>query len=71
MNLEVEQYEGELKKLREWVKQYHGVNRPFICGGSGDPDRNGLRKVIFVCPALGADGFAIYEMKKEYDAPAY
>lgn len=43
---------------------------PFICGIGGEsvmgcPDR------LDVCPAVGADGFAVYKRIKDYDAPGW
>lgn len=43
----------------------------FICGEGGPKDELGLPLKLLVCPAHGADGFAIYTKTKEYDAPSY
>lgn len=68
MNLEVEAYEGELKKLRrlnEIIK--HEVlaeklgNTYFICGESGAKDNCNMPDKIWVCPAYGLDFFYVYE----------
>jgi hypothetical protein len=68
MNLEVEAYEGELKKLRklesiikhEILAEKLG-NIFFICGESGEKDINDLPKQIHICPAYGVDWFQVYE----------
>lgn len=72
MNLEVEAYEGELKKLRElndlYTKIYKhtfgadkGNNAYFICGELGPKDSSGLPDKILVCPAYGVDFFHVYQ----------
>ena len=43
----------------------------FICGESGKKDSYGLPERIFVCPATGLDGFAVYKLEKEYFSPEY
>jgi hypothetical protein len=48
-----------------------GINTPFICGGSEEKDSMGLPKTLFICPAYGLDGFAIYKMTSEYSAPGW
>lgn len=78
MNLEVEAYEGELKKLR----QFHELVRHtllaekfgdiyFICGEGGEKDRNNLPKQIHVCPAYGVDWFQVYERTDKSWGPEY
>ena len=81
MNLAVEAYAGELKKLRETnekftnifkhsnPEKYEGVY--FICGEGGDRDGMGLPEKLFVCPAYGLDGMAIYTKTSEYSAPEW
>lgn len=78
MNLELEAYEGELKKLRklnEIIK--HEVlaeklgNIYFICGEAGAKDRNNLPDQIHVCPAYGCDWFQIYEKTDKTFGPEY
>ena len=68
MNLELEAYEGELKKLRKLesiIKHQVLVEKLgdiyFICGESGEKDQNNLPKQIHVCPAYGVDWFQVYE----------
>lgn len=72
MNLEVEAYEGELRKLRklnEIIK--HEVlaeklgNIYFIAGGFGNIDQNGLPDKLFICPAYGVDWMQIYSKTDE------
>ena len=81
MNLEIEAFTGELRKLREenekWRKifkhaeaeRFEGVY--FICGEGGPKDAMGLPEKISVCPAYGLDGFAIYTKTSDYSAPGY
>lgn len=82
MNLEVEAYEGELKKLRELNALYAKIfthsfaadkvgNIYFICGEDGEKDRNNLPKRIYVCPAYGVDWFQIYERTDKTHGPEY
>lgn len=43
----------------------------FVCGEAGKKDRDGLPEFVFVCPEIGADGFAIYQKVKDYSSPGY
>ena len=43
----------------------------FICGESGEQDSMGLPDNLFVCPAYGLDGFAVYKKDRDYDAPGW
>jgi len=68
MNLELEAYEGELKKLRkiESIVKHEVLAEKlgdiyFICGEGGAKDKNDLPDLIHVCPAYGVDWFQIYE----------
>lgn len=68
MNLEVEQYEGELRELRKLKSLIrHEVlaeklgDRYFICGESGNKDNNNLPEKILICPAYGVAWFQVYE----------
>ena len=72
MNLEVEAYEGELKKLRklnEIIK--HEVlaeklgDTYFICGEMGAKDNCNMPDKILVCPAYGLDFFYVYQYTGE------
>lgn len=72
MNLEVEAYEGELKKLRQVYEMIRHLDLAeklggiyFICGEGGLKDSNGLPKKLFVCPAYGVDWFRVYEWTDE------
>ena len=58
-------------KLEQLILKYKGIHNPFICGGSKDTGDDGLPNMIFVAPAMGADGFAIYQKVKDYSAPSY
>ena len=48
-----------------------GLNSPFICGAGGEQDEVGLYDSFHICPAYGADGFAIYKKASEYSAPGW
>ena len=78
MNLEVEAYEGELKKLRklESVVKHEVLaenlgNIYFICGEGGEKDKNNLPNQIHVCPAYGCDWFQVYEKTDKTFAPEW
>ncbi len=68
MSLEIEAYEGELKKLRQIYEIIDHTdlamrlgNRYFLCGHGGQIDKNGLPDKLMVCPAYGVDWFHVYE----------
>lgn len=72
MNLEVEAYEGELKKLRQVYEMIRHLdlaeklgNIYFIAGGVGSIDNNGLPDRLLVCPAYGVDWLQVYEKTNE------
>jgi hypothetical protein len=78
MNLEVEAYEGELKKLRKLYEiMEHGMVAEklgdiyFICGEGGEKDQNNLPERIHVCPAYGVDWFQIYERTDKTHGPEW
>lgn len=78
MNLEVEAYEGELKKLRklyEMVKHMDLAEKLggiyFICGEGGEKDQNNLPQQIHICPAYGVDWFQIYEKSDKTFGPEW
>lgn len=58
-------------KYREELKRLYGVDRPFICGTAGPLQQDNLHEYVLVCPAYGADGFAMYKKYKDYSAPGY
>ena len=70
---EIERLQAENEKLKTMIR--HAVaDRTgvyFICGEGGSKDEQGLPEIILVCPAFGADGFAIYKKASEYSAPSY
>jgi hypothetical protein len=68
---ELELLKKENARLVEELKRLYGVDRPFICGVAGEPGKDSLNEYILVCPAYGADGFAIYKKHKDYSAPEY
>lgn len=61
----------ENERLKEELRRLYGVERPFICGNTKTIDDDGLPRYILVCPAYGADGFAMYKKHKDYSAPGY
>lgn len=78
MNLEVEAYEGELKKLRRVYEifRHYGLEEKlgdiyFICGEGGSKDINNLPDRIHVCPAYGCDWFQVYEKSDKTFGPEY
>jgi hypothetical protein len=78
MNLELEAYEGELRKLREMQKLINHTllaekfgNIYFICGEGGEKDQNNLPDRIHICPAHGSDWFQIYEKKERTYGPEW
>jgi hypothetical protein len=78
MNLELEAYEGELKRLRKiesivkhnvLVERYGDIY--FICGEGGEKDRNNLPERIHICPAYGVDWFQVYERTDKSVGPEW
>lgn len=61
----------ENTRMREELKALYGVDKPFICGVAGNVQEDKLNEFILVCPAYGADGFAMYKKYKNYSAPEY
>ena len=68
---ELEQLRTENARLVEELKRLYGVDRPFICGWAGSAGADGMKEFVLVCPAYGADGFALYKKHKNYSAPEY
>jgi hypothetical protein len=71
MQDEIDQLKKENARLVEELKRLYGVDRPFICGTVGEVGTDGMNEYILVCPAYGADGFAMYKKHKDYSAPGY
>lgn len=78
MNLELEAYEGELKKLRLFYNTIkHTVLAEklgdiyFICGEGGEKDKNNLPERIHICPAYGVDWFQVYERTDKTHGPEW
>lgn len=78
MNLEVEAYEGELKRLRklEHIIKHEVLaeklgNIYFICGEGGEKDKNGLPMQLHISPAYGVDWFRIYTRTEETFGPEW
>ena len=67
----IEELQARVDKLEQLILKYKGIHNPFICGGSKETGDDGLPNMIFVAPAMGADGFAIYQKVKDYSAPSY
>ena len=67
----VQEIVDENNRLKEELKRLYGVERPFICGTAGEVGADGMNEFILVCPAYGADGFALYKKHKDYSAPEY
>jgi hypothetical protein len=61
----------ENTRMRDELKALYGVDKPFICGVAGEVQEDGMNEYILVCPAYGADGFAMYKKYKNYSAPEY
>lgn len=68
---ELEHLRTENARLVEELKRLYGVDRPFICGWAGQDGADGMKEFVLVCPAYGADGFALYKKHKNYSAPEY
>jgi hypothetical protein len=68
---ELEHLRKENTRLMEELKRLYGVDRPFICGTAGNKGDDGMFEYVLVCPAYGADGFALYKKHKDYSAPGY
>jgi hypothetical protein len=68
---ELEQLKKENARLVEELKRLYGVDRPFICGTAGKLQDDRMHEYILVCPAYGADGFALYKKHKDYSSPGY
>ena len=78
MNLEVEAYEGELRKLRKLYELIKHIDLAeklgdiyFICGEGGEKDKNNLPERIHICPAYGVDWFQIYEKSDRTFGPEW
>lgn len=61
----------ENSRMRDELKALYGVDKPFICGVAGEVQEDKMNEYILVCPAYGADGFAMYKKYKNYSAPEY
>lgn len=53
------------------VRRVKGLGKPFICNESSELSPGGMPIVLFVCPAMGADGMAVYHLEQDYSAPSY
>jgi hypothetical protein len=68
---EIEHLRTENARLKEELKRLYGVDRPFICGWAGADGADSMKEFVLVCPAYGADGFALYKKHKDYSGPEY
>lgn len=76
MDLEVEAYVGELRKLRKENSKFREIvaHAPpeeieglyFICGEAGEKDKLGLPQKIHVCLPEHLDGYAVYTKTSKY-----
>lgn len=57
--------------MKDTLAKLYGIDKAFICGAGSEKGQDGLPDLIMVCPAFGADGFAIYKKFRDYDAPGY
>jgi hypothetical protein len=71
MDNELEKLRKENTRLTEELKRLYGVDRPFICGTAGEKGQDRMHEYVLVCPAYGADGFAMYKKHKDYSSPSY
>lgn len=63
--------EEENMKLKEYLRAILSKDGPFLCGASTKKDEQGLPDYVLVCPAQGAEGYAIYKKASEYSAPGW
>jgi hypothetical protein len=70
-DLELKELQEEHAFMKDTLAKLYGIDRMFICGGSKELGEDNLPDMIMVCPAFGADGFAIYKKHRDYDAPGY
>jgi hypothetical protein len=68
---ELEQLRKENARLVEELKRLYGVERPFVCGWAGSEGADGMQEYVLICPAYGADGFALYKKHRDYSSPGY
>jgi hypothetical protein len=70
---EITSLELENEKLKNILRKVfpEKSGHLFICGESGEKDSMGLPDRLFVCPAYGLDGFAVYKKDRDYDAPGW
>lgn len=57
--------------MKDTLAKLYGIDKLFICGAGSEVGQDGLPDLVMVCPAMGADGFAIYKKFRDYDAPGY
>ena len=71
MKHEGRKVERELTRLQNLVQQYHGIDRPFICGHVEGSEPGTLPEEIVVCPAMGSDEVAVYRRVTPVSSPKY
>jgi hypothetical protein len=69
--IELKELQEEHAFMKETLAKLYGMDRSFICGSGSEVGQDGLPDLIMVCPAFGADGFAIYKKYRDYSAPSY
>ena len=69
----IKELEAENEKLKNILRKAfpEQSGHYFICGEAGEKDSMGLPDRLFVCPAYGLDGFAVYKKERDYDAPGW
>lgn len=65
----------EIARLQKLVETYNKIFTHnlvpdkgfyyFVCGESGEKDKNGLPEKLFMCPAYGCDWFQVYKRTDE------
>jgi hypothetical protein len=70
-DLELKELQEEHAFMKETLAKLYGMDKPFICGAGSEVGQDGLPHLLMVCPAFGADGFAIYKKFRDYSSPGY
>lgn len=71
---DIEEASNRIEKMNYFLRhnafaeKHYGVF--FICGQSGEKDRNGIPENIFICPAYGSDVTYIFK-RGDYSAPEW
>jgi hypothetical protein len=73
-NLMTKKYKDAYDAAMRIVKSAYPDKFPdtyFICGESGEKDKNDLPKQILICPAYGVDWFQVYERTNDTWGPEW